>query len=679
MRLSPAPLLSCLLARAAGCGRAGSRPAGSDAQIAANTAARAHEVELPKLPKEQDRETVPGFLGATAWLNVDHALTLEELRGRVVVVDFWTSCCINCLHTLPTLAAIEKRFEAEPVVVVGVHSPKFDAESERERLRAAVVEYSIAHPVAVDGSMAVWNKWGVKSWPTVVVLDTKGRVVRLGNGEPNGIELGDIVAAALFEGKQNASLNPAKIAGLRPEHVDTGPLSFPGKVIALADGGIAVSDTAHHRIVIADRDGDAQDVIGSGLAGKTDGTFGEATFRKPQGLAEAGDILYVADTENHEIRAINRKTKNVSTVAGTGGLGRGHLAESAPAITTALRSPWDLAFTGGTLYVALAGSHQIGAFDPKSGTMRAFAGDGAERRRDGKGLDSSFAQPSGLATDGTTLFVADSETSSIRAITLASQAVRTIVGKDLFVFGDVDGQGDVVRLQHPIGIAWGHGALWVADTYNSKIKRIDPATGRTETAFGGKDRKDIFEPQGLFVRGNEILVSDTNHHRLSLFPIGGGAPKAFVPGNLTAPSSGVAVARAVESEVRAADKVLVPEVTIAKAGATKVHVGWLLPKGTGVNDGAPFRVRWKTSDGLAHAPEEMRAKGADVQQGFDVEVTPTTGTTRARLVGDADLVICDVATHRVCVPVKREIEMSFAVTGASRAAAVSVPLPEAKP
>jgi sugar lactone lactonase YvrE len=545
-----------------------------------------------------------------------------------------------------------------------------------------LAEYAIAHPVAVDGSLALWGTWHVSSWPTVFVLDANGRVVWSGSGEPDPAVLASFVDAALDEGERLGALKHEKIAGIHPESAPTGPLSFPSKVIALAGGGLAVSDSAHQRVVLLDKDGKATDVVGSGLVGKTDGTFGDASFHRPGGLAEAGDLVYVADTENHEIRAIDRKTRTVTTVAGTGELGHAHLGdEPVDARSVALRSPWDLAFVKGTLYVALAGSHQIGALDPASAKLRLLAGSGRERREDGVGAEASFAQPSGLASDGKSLFVADAETSSVRTVDLAHASVATLVGEDLFVFGDVDGKGPKVRLKHPIGIAYGAGALWIADTYNSKVKRLDPATKTVTTFAGGADRQDLYEPQGLAVRGGDLVVADTNHHRIALIGVTGakGPPRPLVPGGLAAPASGVAVAQAVEPSDRP-ERVDVPEVAIAANATTDIHVSWQLPTGTGVNDGAPFRVRWRSSEGLVRAPDELRSKGADVRDGFDVAVTPMKGVPGAELVGDVDVVVCDVATHRVCVPVRREIGMSFRLgTVAGNKTRIEVPLPEAKP
>lgn len=648
----------------------------------------------PGLPPRAERPKAPaGFEGATAWLNVTRPLAPADLEGRVVVVDFWTSCCINCLHTLPELAALEKKHAAGGLLVASVHSPKFDAETENDRLRAAIAENEIKHPVAVDGAMKVWQRWSARSWPTIVVLDAHGNVVWRHAGEPDREELEKVVAAALDEGAREGVLKTSAIAGLAPEAPDTGPLAFPGKVIALANGDVAISDTLHHRIVFADKTYAVKDVVGTGLEGATDGGWAEASFKKPQGLAEAGDLVYVADTENHVVRVIDRAKKTVATVAGKGGLADTILKRKGPARELALRSPWDVAFVsdknGGKLYVALAGSHQIALFDPKAGTIEPFAGDGAERRVDGTGTEASFAQPSGLATDGTTLWVADSETSSIRAITLATRAVKTVVGKDLFVFGDKDGAADAVRLEHPLGVVYGapkgqRPALWIVDTYNSKVKRIDVATGSTRTVAGARDHKDLFEPSGIAIANGELVVADTKHHRLARVTVpadGDGKVEPIALTKLVAPSRGIAVAGAAADAGPAApvEKVEIPEVRIRPDAPTVVRVAWSAPQGTAVNDDAPFRVRWNRSDGLAEAPSDVKSTGSAVKDGFSVKVQPMAGAPNATLAGEIDLVICDVATHSVCVPVKRNVELGFmAVKDAAPEARIAIPLPQAK-
>src|SRR5262249_6812259 len=160
-------------------------------------------------------------------------------------------------------------------------------------------------------------------------------------------------------------------------------------------------------------------------------------------------------------------------------------------------------------------------------------------------------------------------------------------GRDLFVFGDVDGTGEEVRLQHPIGVAWGAGAVWIADTYNSKLKRLDPKTGRVTTVAGGAARDQVFEPAGLAGRGSERIVADTHHDRLASFAVGGGAGHALAIAGLVAPTPGVAVAAATEDDASTFPALDLGQVTVAPGGAT-VHVRWSLPDGTAINRDAPF-------------------------------------------------------------------------------------------
>ncbi len=494
-------------------------PSTGAAPVAASAPVPRPYAKKVALPSPSAREASPGLAAARGWLNVTRPPTPADLRGRVVVLDFWTSCCINCMHTLPILARLEKKHANDPFLVVGVHTQKFDAEPEPARLRASVIRYGIAHPVAIDGDRGVWEAFGISAWPTVVVLDAHGRVVWAEGGEPDEAELDAVIETALAEGAAEGALASDAPTFLGREVHAEHPLSFPEK-IAKIPGGFAIADSGHDRIVLVDDAGKVVDVVGGAGRGLVDGAYAEARFAHPQGLVAQGDVEWVADTENHADRALDRKAKTVTTVAGTGALGGGRLRDDGtyPARATALRSPWDLAVVNGTLYVALAGSHQIATLDPKGNALRLFAGTGQESISDGARLAATFAQPSGLATDGKDLFVLDSETSSVRRIELATGDVTTLVGKGLFVFGDVDGPGVTARLQHPIGIAWGEGALWVADTYNSKIKRVDPLTGATTTVALGAA---LSEPAGLAWAGpGTLLVADTNRDRIVKLVLG---------------------------------------------------------------------------------------------------------------------------------------------------------------
>lgn len=467
------------------------------------------------LPRAE-RPAPPDLDGASDWLNVDRPLRLADLAGRIVVVDFWTRCCVNCMHTLPVLARLEARLAKDPAfVVVGVHSPKFDDERELEPLREFVRDRGIRHPVALDREMGVWRAWGVQAWPTVAVLDERGRIAWAASGEPDEAELSKVVDALLADARALAAAGEGRVAttplrGLRPEPAVDGPLRYPAKVAALSDGRLAVSDTGHHRVVILDANGERPIVVGSGEPGAKDGPRAQAEFDRPEGLAELDGGLFVADAGTHLVRRVDLTTLEVRTVAGDGRLGAAALADGVrDARAVSLRSPWDVLAFRGRLIVALAGSHQLAELEPREGKLRLLAGSGREARADGELLRASFAQPSGLASDGKRIFVLDSETSSVRAVDPDAGVVRTLVGEGLFDFGDVDGPRAVARLQHPVGLAHAAGALWVADTFNSKIKRVDPATGEVRTFLSG-----LGEPQGLAPSRGGFWIADTNRHRV---------------------------------------------------------------------------------------------------------------------------------------------------------------------
>ncbi len=231
------------------------------------------------------------------------------------------------------------------------------------------------------------------------------------------------------------------------------------------------------------------------------------------------ETLYVADRKNHVVRALDLRAQTVKTIAGTGEQGMSRRARG-PALEIGLNSPWDLYLDGKLMYIALAGHHQIWTLDLEKSRLAPYAGNGSENIQDGQLDQAEFAQPSGLASDGKRLFVADSEVSAIRSLPLAGNggSVETIVGKGLFVFGDEDGVGGKVRLQHALGVAFHAGKLFVADTYNNKIKIIDPAKRSCETFLGGRagwlHEPPFNEPGGLSIAGDRMYVADTNGHRI---------------------------------------------------------------------------------------------------------------------------------------------------------------------
>jgi DNA-binding beta-propeller fold protein YncE len=427
------------------------------------------------------------------------------------------------MHIFPQLRKIERKY-GDRVIVVGVHSPKFPAERETTNLREAVLRYRIEHPVVNDRDFAVWQQFGGRAWPTLIFVDPQGRVIGKHEGELPFEQFDPLVEGMLKDFEERGLLNAAA-ATIDLEQIREPPrrLHFPGKVLATQDA-LYIADTNHHRIVKAGFDGSIQRSYGSGEPGLLDGPTELATFQQPQGMAKSGTTLYVADTENHAIRSIDLESGVVTTLAGTGEQALG-VSAGGPGRATALSSPWDLALDGRTLYIAMAGIHQIWLLDLDIGVVAPFAGTGREGLLDGPLEQAWFAQSSGLALADGHLYVADAEVSAVRDIDLRSKMVTTIVGEDLFVFGDQDGEGEAVRLQHPLGITACDGVLFLGDSYNHKIKRLDPQRRAVTTwlGSGAAGRADglgtsaaFREPGGVCAGVNGLYIADTNNHRIAV-------------------------------------------------------------------------------------------------------------------------------------------------------------------
>ena len=471
----------------------------------------------------QDRARVraPEIQGGRGWLNTDKPLSIAALKGKVILLDFWTYGCINCIHIIPDLKKLEAKY-AKQLVVIGIHSAKFANEKETENIRRIILRYEIEHPVYNDSEYAVWQSYGVRAWPTQVLIDPAGYVVGAASGEGNYDVIDQAVGKLVEEFRKRGELNEEPL-NLVLERAKVGdlPLAFPGKILAdAASDRLFIADSNHNRIVVTKLDGTLVETIGTGETGAADGAFDKASFFRPQGLALSGDNLYVADTENHLIRRVNLKSRTVETIAGTGQQTHEYFQTGA-ARQVALSSPWDLQLVGHTLYIAMAGPHQIWKLDLDTDTVSTFAGSGREARLDGSLQEAGFAQPSGMAVIGQTLYVSDAESNIIRAIDLANGQVKTLAGGDLFEFGDVDGTGDDVRLQHPLGLLANGDKLFIADTYNHKIKELDPKHERVTSLFGtGKPGQadgaapSFYEPGGLAQANGKLYIADTNNHAI---------------------------------------------------------------------------------------------------------------------------------------------------------------------
>ncbi len=476
-------------------------------------------------------------LTGRGWLNTGgRDVHLADLRGKIVLLDFWTFCCINCLHVIDELRAVEEKY-ADVLVVVGVHSPKFDHEKDPVALAAAVERYNVTHPVLDDPELTTWAQYAAKAWPTLAVVDPTGYLVAsmAGEGHAEGLErlINQLVAKHDADGTLHRGDGPYV-----PPVVHHGDLRFPGKAMVSADGTFLVSSSAEHTIV--ELEADAETVrrrIGTGQRGRADGGPEQAQFSEPQGLCAlpehvaevAGYDIVVADTVNHLLRGLSRADGTVRTVAGTGNPWRSDPgAGPHDAVSVDLSSPWDVAWFDDKVIVAMAGIHELWWFDPIKRTAGVYAGTTVEALRDGPLAEVWMAQPSGLSVAGGRLWIADSESSAIRWV--LDGEMHTAAGQGLFDFGLMDGPAETALFQHPLGVCGlPDGAVLVADTYNGAVRLITPSDAdghRTvETvATGFAEPSDIVRtPDG------GIVVVESAAHRLTRL-----APGALESAGITA-------------------------------------------------------------------------------------------------------------------------------------------------
>ncbi len=498
-------------------------------------------------------------LRGRAWLNTGGVeLDLEDLRGKIVLLDFWTFCCVNCLHVLDELRPLEEKWSQE-LVVIGVHSPKFEFEKDPEALADNIERYEVSHPVLDDPELRTWSEYGARAWPTLMVLDTHGRIAGNLSGEGHAANLDALIERLVAEGEADGSLRRGPAPTVLTERTPQ-TLRYPSKVTSLRDGRVVVSDAGQHRIVVFRPDGVTVDeVIGEGIRGHVDGDAEQARFAEPNGVLElpeevaeeVGYDLLVADTANHLLRGVKlgqdrllraRTATEVMTVAGTGQqwmqgrpLPRG---EDDPR-SFDLSTPWDLAWSTALnrSVITMAGIHQMWMFDPVVQGLAVLAGTTQEGLVDGPVVGSWWAQPSGVdeLPDGR-LVIADSETSAVRILDPRVMRVSTLVGEGLFDYGHVDGAAATARLQHPLGVtALPDGRIAVADTYNGAIRLIDEHGAEDDSATVVTVATDLREPSdarvGPPVDGiGQLIVVESGAHRLTWVPVAKAAERVIDEG-----------------------------------------------------------------------------------------------------------------------------------------------------
>lgn len=636
------------------------------------------------------RAAAPEFPSGLDWINVDQPLSLQGLRGKIIILDFWTYGCINCIHMIPTLRRLEERY-ADSLVVIGVHSAKFENEGQTENLRQIVQRYELHHPVINDSDFRVWRQYGVRAWPTFVVIDPRGNVLALQPGEVPFDAFDNLLAGMVdfWSGTGELNTEPLELA-LEGAGMPAGALAFPGKVLADEAGGrLFISDSNHHRIIVADLNTYAvQTVIGNGSRGLADGDFATAQFSQPQGMALSADgsTLYVADTQNHVVRAADLNAGTVTTIAGTGIQSYERHApeegEFALAAETGISSPWALELDDAsqTLYIAMAGPHQIWAINLSNGMMRVAIGNGREALLSATFASSELAQPSGLHLHDGVLYIADSESSSIRAAEIERRVVRTVSGttaNDLFDYGDIDGVAGVSRLQHPLGVTGSpDGLIYIADTYNSRIKQYDPATGETTTLFGLGGRggfrdgdaqtAEFDEPGGLSYANGRLYIADTNNHAIRVIDLASGQVSTVMFPNPEVLQ--IADRTTVIGGNAAMNEVIAFETQTLGAGSGAIEVTFSLPAGYKVNDEAPSRAVWNVS-GSGAVINEGLLEMPIAETTFSVPLTLSEG--EGVISGELTLYYCEETAETLCFIEQFSVEIPVTVS-ATGATSISV-------
>lgn len=605
---------------------------------------------MPENPFPNSKEKAPALDGGISWINTAGPIELSKLRGKVVLLDFWTYCCINCIHILPDLAKLEAEFPNE-LVVIGVHSAKFDGEKDTDNIKAAVLRYEVKHPVVNDGLMMIWRNYGIRAWPSRILIDPEGTFIGVIPGEGRLDVIREAIRRLIEYHRAKGTLDTTPLHFELAEYgVANTPLRFPGKVIVdPITNRMYIADSSHHRIVVCRPDtGELIGVIGEGVPELKDGDLHTARFNDPQGMAAVGDILYVADRKNHAIRQVDLAKKTVTTLAGDGRRGYENL-RTGPGKKASLASPWDVLLIGDTLYIAMAGSHQLWTLNVKNNHLALFAGDGGEDIVDGSRDEARFAQPSGLASDGRWLYVADSEVSAIRKVGLLDDIVDTVVGEGLFEFGDEDGIGSVVRLQHALGVGLRQGLLFVADTYNNKIKTLDPGT-RTAKTFLGEHKAGnslepptFDEPAGLSIVGDTIYLADTNNHRIVAIDVPTKKARAIEIKGLQPPKLPDA-----EAPPTNAKKVELPALTLKSASALEAAGAVVVPEGTKLNPLAPMTYRIESIADGGKATLLAKGKIAPPQATFTMKAAGIDLTGVKRLRFQVVYYPCETGSEGVC-------------------------------
>ncbi len=468
------------------------------------------------------------------WLNVVRPLEISDLKDRIVLLDFWTYACVNCTQTIQEVRKLEEQFGSK-LTVIGVHSGKFDNEKNLLQIRKAIIRNDITHPVINDSKMRIWDSFKIGAWPSFVLIDPRGNVVKTYVGEAGvfGAKVG--IKKLISEYKYELNRDALPLA-LEKYGIDGNILSFPTKIEYAADfsykshhlPALFIANTGKNEILVTSLSGNVIAKIGSGTADFQDGNFETASFNAPQGLLYRSGKLYVADTGNHVLREIDFKKSTVTTLIGSGQRGEAfNEKQTIEANSFDLASPTDIEFFPNheNIVIANSGMHQILTYNIAKDTISVLAGSGVEGISDGKYPDNQLAQTADLVAYNRKLYFLDSETSSLRVMDESGE-VKTLIGSDLFKFGNKNGGKSDALMQHPLGLMVDDTGVYISDSFNHVIRKYDFAAGKISNFvgstknsdggdnFGSASATEFNQPEGVISVLNNFYVADTNNNRI---------------------------------------------------------------------------------------------------------------------------------------------------------------------
>jgi DNA-binding beta-propeller fold protein YncE len=630
---------------------------GSDANSGlATPSATGGELKAPEFPT--------GF----TWFNVKHPLTMAELRGKVVVLDFWTLGCINCQHIVPDLNRLESEF-GDAIAVIGVHSGKYDREHADDSVREATIRLGLDHPVVNDPDFTIWTAYGASAWPTIVVVDPSGDIagVHEGEGVYDAVEPAVKQIVEDFDAQGQVTRTPLPI-DLEAAPIASDFLGFPGTVLAdAAHNRLFIADSGNNRILVSDMNGALQKAIGSGQQGLQDGASDTAEFNQPQGLALSADgaTLYVADTRNHALRSVDLSSGEVTTLAGDGARATTVPDQPTDGKQAELASPWGLQLIGNSLFIAMAGLHQLWLYETSSGQIAHFLGSGMEGVSDGTGpSEPSLAQPNQITTDGSYLYWVDPESSAVRRYDLVTKTLKTLAGTGLFDFGDRDGPPtgpNRALLQHPQGIAYVNGTLYVADTYNHKLRTVDPQSGVVTTVAGdsrpgegdGPAASATFnEPQGLSLANGKLYIADTNNSAVRVLDLSNGNISTLTLSNLSV-ATGAMRGRTLKYSL---------DPQTINAGTTSLHIKLSVPDGYQFNNIADSQLTFSVSDENVLIPGEPTTHFTTDQTLVDLNVPISVSQGQVIVSAAGPVYYCRENENAICLVDQVDIALPLTVT-----------------